>query len=139
VSVRNIDHDVVVRALTADGWTITDDPLTLTYGGKDLFVDLGAEKERIGAAKGDERIAIEIKSFLSPSMTYDLHVAVGQYIVYRVVLAEQDPDRVLYLAVSRTVFESVFIDRLGQLIIAKVPLRMVIFDAEKAELVQWIK
>lgn len=139
MSVRNIDHDVVVRALTADGWTITDDPLTLTYGGKDLFVDLGAEKERIGAAKGDERIAIEIKSFLSPSMTYDLHVAVGQYIVYRVVLAEQDPDRVLYLAVSRTVFESVFIDRLGQLIIAKVPLRMVIFDAEKAELVQWIK
>ena len=25
--VRNIYHDIVVRALAADGWTITDDPL----------------------------------------------------------------------------------------------------------------
>jgi hypothetical protein len=26
---RNIYHDAVVQALTADGWTITDDPLRL--------------------------------------------------------------------------------------------------------------
>ena len=28
---KNIHHDAVVRALTADGWTITHDPLTLSY------------------------------------------------------------------------------------------------------------
>lgn len=43
---KNIYHDLVVRALTADGWTITHDPLTLSFGGKDLFVDLET-RERI--------------------------------------------------------------------------------------------
>ena len=36
---RNIHHAVVVKALTADGWTITHDPYPLSFGGKDLFVD----------------------------------------------------------------------------------------------------
>jgi hypothetical protein len=51
VPARNIYHDAVVHAVTADGWTVTDDPLALTYGGKDLFVDLGAERVAIGAEK----------------------------------------------------------------------------------------
>jgi hypothetical protein len=29
MSAKNIYHDAVVQALTADGWTITDDPLRL--------------------------------------------------------------------------------------------------------------
>src|SRR5690242_15668708 len=33
--VKNIYHDAVVRALMADEWTITHDPLVLSYGGKD--------------------------------------------------------------------------------------------------------
>src|SRR5437868_3162380 len=41
---RNIHHAVVVRALTADGWTITHDPYPLSFGGKDLFVDLARRK-----------------------------------------------------------------------------------------------
>ncbi len=37
-------HDAVKNALLIDGWTITDDPLRLSYGGEDVYVDLGAEK-----------------------------------------------------------------------------------------------
>lgn len=33
---RDTYHDVVVKALTADGWTITHDPLPLVYGDQDL-------------------------------------------------------------------------------------------------------
>ncbi|NJL65136.1 MAG: fatty-acid oxidation protein subunit alpha, partial [Methylacidiphilales bacterium] len=36
--------DTVVQALINDGWEITDDPLVLSYGGRELYVDLGAEK-----------------------------------------------------------------------------------------------
>jgi hypothetical protein len=36
VPAKNIYHDAVVRALTADGWTITHDPLILTFGARDL-------------------------------------------------------------------------------------------------------
>ena len=43
-------HDVVKHALIKDGWTITDDPLSLDYGGVDYSIDFGAEK-LIGAEK----------------------------------------------------------------------------------------
>ena len=48
---RNIHHAVVVRALTADGLTITHDPYPLSFGGKDLFVDLGAEEAALAAVR----------------------------------------------------------------------------------------
>ncbi len=48
---KNIYHDCVVQALTADGWVVTHDPLTLAYGGKDLFVDLG-QKEHQSLPRG---------------------------------------------------------------------------------------
>jgi hypothetical protein len=57
---KNIYHDGVARALIADGWTITHDPLTLSFGGKDLFVDLGAERAALAAEKEGRRIAVEI-------------------------------------------------------------------------------
>lgn len=84
---KNLFHDSVARALEADGWTITDDPLTLTFGGKDLFVDLGAERQAIAAERGEERIAVEIQSFVGLSVVRDLEEAVGQYDIYRTILA----------------------------------------------------
>src|SRR5262249_48866828 len=96
---RNIYHDAVVRGLTADGWTITHDPLTISFGGKDLYVDLGAERATLAAEKGDRRIAVEIQSFLGRSPVRSLEEAVGPYEIYRALLEESDPGRVLYLAV----------------------------------------
>jgi hypothetical protein len=38
-------YDVAVRqALIKDGWIITHDPLTLSFGVHNLYVDLGAER-----------------------------------------------------------------------------------------------
>ncbi|NEQ38945.1 MAG: fatty-acid oxidation protein subunit alpha [Okeania sp. SIO3I5] len=48
---RDIYHNTVVEALKTNGWTITHDPLYLGYGGKHLYVDLGAEKTAIAAEK----------------------------------------------------------------------------------------
>jgi hypothetical protein len=87
---RDRDHDAVCAALIADGWLITGDPLHLHYAGDDLYVDLAAER-LLAAEKGLRRIAVEIKSFSGPSELADLHVAVGQFVVYREVLADIDP------------------------------------------------
>jgi hypothetical protein len=38
---RDIYHEIVKRALIKDGWTITDDPLTLKFGETELYVDQG--------------------------------------------------------------------------------------------------
>ena len=42
-------------------------PLTLSFGGKDLFVDLGAERPTLAAEKAGRRIAVEVQSFRGPS------------------------------------------------------------------------
>ncbi|MGK7918680.1 MAG: element excision factor XisH family protein [Trichodesmium sp.] len=54
---RDYYHNTVKSALQKDGWTITHDPYRLKLArGKNLFVDLGAER-LIAAEKGLEKIA----------------------------------------------------------------------------------
>ena len=50
-------------------------------------MDLGAECSTLGAERGGRTIAVEIQSFLGFSRLRDLEEAIGQYQVYRVVLA----------------------------------------------------
>lgn len=100
---RDIYHDHVKTALIKDGWVVTHDPLRLEWGAKDLFIDLGAEQV-IAAEKPGRKIAVEIKSFVGRSDIDDLEKALGQYVLYHDVLAEREPDRVLYLAVRNVVF-----------------------------------
>jgi hypothetical protein len=82
---KDIYHDIVRLALEKDGWTITDDPLTLKVGGRSAYIDLGAEK-LLAAEKAGQRIAVEVKSFVSPSPVKDLEQALGQYILYSQIL-----------------------------------------------------
>ena len=64
---KDVYHETVVEALRADGWTITADPLLLAYGGKDVYVDLGAEIP-IGAEKEGRKIGVEVKSLVGPQI-----------------------------------------------------------------------
>jgi len=50
---------------------ITADPYTLSWGKESLFVDLAAERF-IAAEKENEKIAVEIKSFVGRSQTAEL-------------------------------------------------------------------
>lgn len=61
---KDLFHDVVKTALIKDGWHITDDPFFMKVGGVDFFIDLGAEKI-IAAERDNQKIAVEIKSFIS--------------------------------------------------------------------------
>ena len=135
---KDIYHNAVVQSLRADGWIITHDPLYIDYGGRNLFVDLGAEREAIAAEKDGQKIAVEIKSFLSPSPIHDLQDAVGQYDIYRSVLLEVEPDRLLYLAVPKRVYEGIFTEKFGQLILSRIQINLVVFDEQLARIVRWI-
>jgi hypothetical protein len=138
MSARNIYHDGVVRALTADGWIITHDPYKLSYGDRKLFVDLGAERATLAAEREGRRIAVEIQSFLGRSAVRNLEEAVGQYQIYRMLLEETDPGRVLYMAVPFAAYDEVLADRFGQLIVSRLPLRVIVFDEQTERIVQWI-
>ena len=134
---RDTDHELVVEALTREGWTITDDPLVLPYGAKEVYVDLAAERV-LGAVKGERRIAVEIKTFLGPSDVHDLEMAIGQYNLYRDILSKTDPERSLHLAVPRHAHEGIFKDPLGQLVVERQKLRIIVFGASPEEGLQWM-
>lgn len=89
-------HNNVRIALEKDGWTITNDPLTLEIGDRSLFVDLGAEKI-FAAEKQGRKIAVEVKSFIAASPVHDLEEALGQYIVYEDILEFSEPERNIYI------------------------------------------
>lgn len=136
---KDLYHDLVVDALKAEGWKITDDPLIIGYGDKEFYVDLGAEDQTLAAEKGAERIAIEIKSFVSCSAAHDLQKALGQHDVYGAILQELDPERTLYLAVSQAAFQDNFDDPLGRLLRSKKQLYFIIFSIQERRIVKWIK
>ena len=107
MSGKDTIHQAVKQALVKDGWVITHDPLTLEYEEVQVFVDLGAERV-IAAEKAGEKIAVEVKSFLGPSLIRDIELALGQYVLYLSLLRKTDPDRRLYLAVSHVTYDGLF-------------------------------
>jgi hypothetical protein len=133
---RDTYHDVVKHALHKDGWTVTDDPLHLIWGRKDFYVDFGAER-LLGASKGNAKIAVEVKSFLHDSEMHDLQNALGQYVLYRDVLEETEPDRTIYLAVRAETWKNVFEDPIGNLLLNKQHLNVVVFNVKSEVIVQW--
>ncbi len=138
MAARDFFHNIVRRALVQDGWRITDDPLRLRYGGVDTYIDLAAEKI-IAAEKDDRKIAVEVKSFLGDSTTYEFHTAVGQYVNYRILLSQMQPDRLLWLAVPSDVYHGFFEGRFAQLIIQQTAIQIVVYDSDTEVIEQWIK
>lgn len=135
---RDLYHHVVKTALEKDGWTITHDPLTVSAGPKTFHVDLGAEKI-IAAEKEGTKIAVEIKSFLSPTFTKDFYIALGQFDTYFVALSLAEPERILYLAVPLDTFEAEFDNSLVRMILEKAGANLIIFDVENENITKWIK
>ena len=144
---RDKIHDTVKQALISDGWEITDDPYVISYGERFLFVDLGAteggmsgaEKGRfIGARRDDKQIAVEIKDFRSKSVVAELEQAIGQYVLYRLLLNKVDPERELYLAITDIIYDEIFSEPIGELVINDLPLRLIVVDPEQPEVREWI-
>lgn len=94
MSAKDIFHEAVKLALQKEQWVITDDPLKFKFGNVNFQVDLGAER-LLAAQRADEKIAVEIKSFLNPSAITDFYSALGQFLSYRLALEATEPDRVL--------------------------------------------
>lgn len=134
---QDIYHDAVKNALVKDGWTVTHDPFHLRWGKKDMYVDLGA-RQFLTAEREERKIAVEIKSFVGDSEMEDLKNAIGQFVIYRAVMRQTQPEYSLYLAVRDTTFNSLFEEPIGQLLIAEENLNLIIFEAQGEVIVRWI-
>jgi len=133
----DIYHHVVKTALIKDGWTITHDPYTIAFGQKNVFVDLGAERV-LAAEKDQQKIAVEIKRFQGASDIRDLEMALGQYVVYRSLLARFEPDRKLFLAVPYSVFVSTLDEPIARPVLEDVAVACIAFDPRLEVIVKWL-
>ncbi|WP_318722999.1 element excision factor XisH family protein [Roseofilum sp. SID1] len=92
----------------------------------------------MSAEKGNQKIAAEVKSFIGKSRINDLEKALGQYILYYDIMQETYPDRSLYLAISEDAFEEIFTEPVGEVLLRKKRLNLIVFDEQQEIIVQWI-
>lgn len=131
-------HEEVRAALESEGWLITDDPLSFKIGKVQVQMDLGAER-LIAAERGNEKVAIEIKTFSNLSFITALYEAVGKYIIYRNVLKVRDPERALYLAIPEVIYKRFFEEEIVEKVMEDESFKMVIYNQHTKVISQWIK
>jgi len=138
MSARDLFHQAVVIALQKEGWVITHDPLAVPIGGIDLYIDLGAER-LLAAERDGQRIAVEIKCFLSASLVSAFHTALGQFLNYRLALEENEQQRELYLAIPHDAYKQFFLLPFTQLALERHQVNLLVFHPEREEIILWKK
>jgi hypothetical protein len=137
MSAKDRFHDVVKIALQKEAWRITHDPLTIRIEGiADMYIDLGAQK-LIAAERNEQKIAVEVKSFIGTSTISEFHTALGQFINYRYALEVQEPERVLYLAVPLNAYNDFFTKSFIQSVIQRSQVNLLVYDVETEGIVRW--
>ncbi len=136
---KDVFHQQVKKALIKDGWTITNDPLIIRISeAVKLQIDLAAESA-IAAERDSEKIAVEIKSFVGDSDISAFHTALGQYLNYCQALEEQEPERIVYLAIPWETYQDFFQLSFIQRALRRYQIKLMIYDPKLEEIKQWIK
>lgn len=138
MSVFDLIHASVKTALEKQQWTITHDPLVLRVDNNPFYIDLGAEKVLAAELEG-EKIAVEVKSFVGKASSTNFYMALGQYINYRLALAELEPDRVLYLAAPQSVWSAFLRKPFNQRVLKDTNIRVIVVNIQNQTIVEWKK
>ncbi|MEL7159780.1 MAG: element excision factor XisH family protein [Bacteroidota bacterium] len=133
---KDFYHEHVKEALEKSGWTITDDPLKLGKGLANYEIDLGAQQV-FAANRGPEKIAVEVKSFISHSNISELQRALGQFLAYKIALRNLDPERDLFLAVPEEIFNVFFREDLVDQTLELASAKIVVYDPLEEKIVTW--
>ncbi len=136
--VKDKYHDLVITALQKEEWQIVSEHYFLPIGKKKSYVDIAADKP-IAATKGDEKILVEIKSFVGKSEMVELEKALGQFSLYVVALEIVEPDRELFLAIPEEIYLDLFLDAIIQKVLQRNQIKLFTFDVLNETIVRWIK
>jgi hypothetical protein len=135
---KDLFHNQVKAALVKDNWKITHDPFKVRISEIiKVQIDLGAEST-LAAERDQEKIAVEIKSFVAESDISEFHTALGQYLNYAQALEEREPDYKLYLAIPEETYNQFFQLPFIQKSLARYAVNLVIYDPFQQEIKQWI-
>ncbi|MEZ4662352.1 MAG: element excision factor XisH family protein [Caldilineaceae bacterium] len=81
---------------------------------------------------------MEIKELRGQSVIVELEQAIGQYVLYRLLLNQVDPERHVYLAIPDKAYRELFTEPIGELVINDLPLQLLVVDIEQCEVKKWI-
>ncbi len=137
MSARDRYHAWVKETLINAGWVISHDPLSIRIGKIGIQIDLGLEN-LIGAEKDTQKIAVEVKGFVNASKITDFYAAFGQYLCYKVALAKKEPNRMLYLAVPVSAYNTLFREILIQEVLKEYPVKLLVYNLSTQEIQSWI-
>jgi XisH protein len=138
---KDLYHQVVRTALENDGWRVTHDPYFLEAKPHKLKIDLGAERLIAAERKTTnslEKIAVEVKTFAKDSFIYEFYEVLGQYLTYEEFLLEQEGERILYLAVTESIYRFRFLrDESVMRMCKKLNLRFIVFNHHSKKITLW--
>jgi hypothetical protein len=127
-------HETVKRALVKDGWAITGEQVAVRIGRRQFWIDLRAAKNGV-----DLVVLIEVKGFeTSLSQATLLMEAIGQYRLYRMILATSSDRTPLYLAVPVAAYNGILSEPVGDQAIQDNQMKLIVFDPKTEALVKWI-
>ena len=128
---RDRYHDNVVHALQKEGWDVTDEQVLLIVGKRYVWTDIQAEKD-------GQTIYVEVKGFETRySIIEYLASTVGQYVMYSASIEYLQLDILLYLAVPNHAFYGILSETLGQQVMKKANIRLLVFNPIAEEVTQW--
>lgn len=130
-------HPQVVHALENDGWTVNPIPLEIETPERTIHVDIEASRQINGTRQ--RVLMAEVKCFPDrKKTTRELYEAVGQYIIYRAVLAEINMTVPLYLALPVEDYVTI-LDTTARRAIRDNRIKLLIVNLESERVVEWIE
>ncbi len=134
---KDIHHNLVKTLLEQDGWIVTHDPLTIRGLTRKIHIDFAAEKI-ITAEREGNKIAVEVKSFLGPSLLNDFYDAIGKYELYWDALNQNDPSRILFIALPIGAYDELVLEPFIQNTLRRLGIKLLIFNPELEKIELWI-
>lgn len=90
------------------------------------------------SGKGEQQIAVEIKTFGGPLSIADAQKSLGQYFIYLSVIKRVEPQRKLYLAIHEEVYDDFFTEPLGEILLSAYQVPILVFDPDQETIIRWI-
>lgn len=97
-----------------------------------------AAERRLAAERNNEKIIIEIKSFVGHSIIQDFKELLGHYMLYLPLLAETASEYKLFVAIDNAIYENDFQHPVIRLSLTKIHVPLIVVETNKEEVVLWI-
>jgi hypothetical protein len=125
----------VLNALSKAGWQVLKAPSRISTVTRTVFID--ARLGRGSNGTGEQILLLEVKCFAdSGDRTMQLYECVGQYLVYRAILADTANSTPLYLSIPTFIVEEEF-DTSIRRVIAESEIKVIVIDLDQEVVVQW--